>query len=150
MFKVEKFTIYDDRARGRDGDGESNKREEKGGDEEMDDRAVDLLSPEDLSKALEIVAQSDPGFQATADKVDLDIDAQTQSTLWRLKVFVKDAIQVQGKSPASMVSNTNTNNNSGNNKTNNNISNAITRRKREISDAIVKTTKKKSKKPSPS
>ncbi|KAM2072790.1 hypothetical protein ACFX1T_041068 [Malus domestica] len=42
MFKVEKFTIYDDRARGRDGDGESNKREEKGGDEEMDDRAVDL------------------------------------------------------------------------------------------------------------
>ncbi|XP_070681853.1 transcription factor GTE1-like [Malus domestica] len=108
------------------------------------------LSPEDLSKALEIVAQSNPGFQATADKVDLDIDAQTQSTLWRLKVFVKDAIQVQGKSPASMVSNTNTNNNSGNNKTNHNISNAITRRKREISDAIVKTTKKKSKKPSPS
>ncbi|TQE11037.1 hypothetical protein C1H46_003297 [Malus baccata] len=41
-FKVEKFTISDDRARGRDGDGESNEGEEKGGDEEMDDRAINL------------------------------------------------------------------------------------------------------------
>ncbi|XP_068304173.1 uncharacterized protein [Pyrus communis] len=41
-FKAEKFTISDDRARGRDGDGESNEREEKGGDEEMDDWVVDL------------------------------------------------------------------------------------------------------------
>ncbi|CAN6722477.1 unnamed protein product [Malus baccata var. baccata] len=42
MFKAEKFTISDDRARGRDSDGESNEGEEKGGDEEMDDRAVEL------------------------------------------------------------------------------------------------------------
>ncbi|KAM1783733.1 hypothetical protein FF1_041862 [Malus domestica] len=35
-------TISDDRARGRDGNGESNEGEEKGGDEEMDDRVVDL------------------------------------------------------------------------------------------------------------
>ncbi|KAM0985868.1 hypothetical protein ACFX13_013314 [Malus domestica] len=41
-FKAEKFTISDDRARGRDGDGESNEGEEKGSDEELDDRAVDL------------------------------------------------------------------------------------------------------------
>ncbi|KAM1549161.1 hypothetical protein ACFX1Z_010257 [Malus domestica] len=41
-FKAEKFTISDDRARGRDGDGESNEGEEKGDDEEMDDRAIDL------------------------------------------------------------------------------------------------------------
>ncbi|KAB2611640.1 hypothetical protein D8674_019672 [Pyrus ussuriensis x Pyrus communis] len=41
-FKAEKFTISDDRARGRDGDGESNEMEQKGGDEEMDDRVVDL------------------------------------------------------------------------------------------------------------
>ncbi|XP_008369676.2 uncharacterized protein [Malus domestica] len=41
-FKAEKFTISNDRSRGRDGDGESNEGEEKGGDEEMDDRAVDL------------------------------------------------------------------------------------------------------------
>ncbi|XP_050117627.1 uncharacterized protein LOC126595346 [Malus sylvestris] len=41
-FKAEKFPISDDRARGRDGDGESNEGEEKGGDEEMGDRAIDL------------------------------------------------------------------------------------------------------------
>ncbi|KAB2620816.1 hypothetical protein D8674_041236 [Pyrus ussuriensis x Pyrus communis] len=41
-FKAEKFTIYDDRGRGRDDDGESNEGEEKGDNEEMDDRAVDL------------------------------------------------------------------------------------------------------------
>ncbi|KAM1494860.1 hypothetical protein ACFX14_029205 [Malus domestica] len=41
-FKAEKFTIFYDRARGRDGDGESNEREEKCGDEEMDDQGVDL------------------------------------------------------------------------------------------------------------
>lgn len=34
------------------------------------------LSPEDLHKALEIVAQNNPSFQATAEEVDLDIDAQ--------------------------------------------------------------------------
>lgn len=38
--------------------------------------ALSRLSPEDLSMALEIVAQSNPGFQATAEEVDLDIDAQ--------------------------------------------------------------------------
>ncbi|XP_016648492.1 PREDICTED: transcription factor GTE6-like [Prunus mume] len=38
--------------------------------------ALAILSPDDLSKALDIVAQNNPGFQATADEVDLDIDAQ--------------------------------------------------------------------------
>ena len=37
------------------------------------------LSPEDLSKALEIVAQNNPSFQATAEEVDLDIDDQVIS-----------------------------------------------------------------------
>ncbi|CAN6557716.1 unnamed protein product [Malus baccata var. baccata] len=41
-FKTEKFIISNDITRGRDGDGESNEGEEKGGNEEMDDRAVDL------------------------------------------------------------------------------------------------------------
>ncbi|KAM1708083.1 hypothetical protein ACFX15_001076 [Malus domestica] len=111
--------------------------------------ALTRLSPEDLSKALEIVAQSNPGFQATADEVDLDIDAQTESTLWRLKFFVRDAIEVQSKSPASMGGNTNNANNHNSGNKTNNISNATNKRKREISDAIVKTAKKKSKKPSP-
>lgn len=34
------------------------------------------LSPEDLNKALEIIAQKNPSFQATAEEVDLDMDAQ--------------------------------------------------------------------------
>ncbi|CAL5322370.1 unnamed protein product [Camellia sinensis] len=51
------------------------------------------LSPEDLTKALGIVAQNNPSFQAAAEEVDLDIDAQSESTLWRLKFFVKDALE---------------------------------------------------------
>ncbi|KAK3003516.1 hypothetical protein RJ639_018191 [Escallonia herrerae] len=38
--------------------------------------SLSQLCPEDLSKALEIVAQSNPSFQASALEVDLDIDAQ--------------------------------------------------------------------------
>ena len=61
---------------------------------------------------------------------------QTESTLWRLKFFVKDALEVQGKSSASKGDNTNTTTTA----TNNN------KRKKEICDAIAKTAKKKSKK----
>ncbi|KAJ9691766.1 hypothetical protein PVL29_013839 [Vitis rotundifolia] len=100
--------------------------------------ALSRLSAEDLSKALEIVAQNNPSFQATAEEVDLDIDAQSESTLWRLKFFVKDALEVQGKSSASKGDNTNTNTTTT--ATNNN------KRKKEICDAIAKTAKKKSKK----
>lgn len=42
--------------------------------------ALTRLSPEDLSKALEIVAENNPSFQATAQEVDLDIDAQVINT----------------------------------------------------------------------
>ncbi|KAJ6720301.1 hypothetical protein OIU85_023514 [Salix viminalis] len=98
--------------------------------------ALTRLSPEDLTKALEIVAQNNPGFQATAEEVDLDIDAQAESTLWRLKFFVKDVLEVQGKSAASTGGNNNKNT-SNNNK-----------QKREICNAIAKTAKKRSKKPS--
>ncbi|KDP25734.1 hypothetical protein JCGZ_23955 [Jatropha curcas] len=105
--------------------------------------ALTRLSPEDLTKALEIVAQNNPGFQATAEEVDLDIDAQSESTLWRLKFFVKDALEVQGKNAASTGGN---NNNNSNNTTNNNNSN--NKRKKEIYEAIAKTAKKKSKKAS--
>ncbi|KAI5575209.1 hypothetical protein POPTR_010G219200v4 [Populus trichocarpa] len=103
--------------------------------------ALTRLSPEDLTKALEIVARSNPGFQATAEEVDLDIDAQTESTLWRLKFLVKDVLEVQGKSAASTGGNNNNNNNNKNTSNNN-------KRKREICDAIAKTAKKRSKKPS--
>ncbi|KAG5237702.1 transcription factor GTE [Salix suchowensis] len=81
------------------------------------------------NKALEIVAQNNPGFQATAEEVDLDIDAQAE-------FFVKDVLEVQGKSAASTGGNNNKNT-SNNNK-----------QKREICNAIAKTAKKRSKKPS--
>ncbi|XP_060966191.1 transcription factor GTE6-like isoform X2 [Cannabis sativa] len=81
------------------------------------------LSPEDLSKALEIVAQNNPGFQATAEEVDLDINAQIESTLWRLKFFVKDALEIQGKSScsASLGGNNNSIGNANNNNNDNDI-----------------------------
>lgn len=38
--------------------------------------AITRLSPEDINKALEIIAQNDPTFQATGETVEVDIDAQ--------------------------------------------------------------------------
>lgn len=93
--------------------------------------ALTKLSPDDLSKALEIVAQNNPLFPASAEEVELDIDAQSELTLWRLKFFVKDALNVQGKS-----SSKGDNSNSANvaaAATNPNIS-AASKRKREICD----------------
>ncbi|XP_058103812.1 transcription factor GTE6-like isoform X2 [Magnolia sinica] len=82
------------------------------------------LSPEDLNKPLEIIAQKNPSFQATAEEVDIDMDAQSESTLWRLKFFVKGALEA--KSSASK--------------------NQDNKRKQEICDAIAKNAKKRSKK----
>ncbi|XP_019261659.1 PREDICTED: transcription factor GTE6-like isoform X1 [Nicotiana attenuata] len=105
--------------------------------------ALTKLSPEDLSKALEIVAQNNPLFPASAEEVELDIDAQSELTLWRLKFFVKDALEVQGKS-TSKGDNSNSVNLAA---TNPNIS-AASKRKKEICDALVKNAKKRNKKPS--
>ncbi|XP_048503865.1 transcription factor GTE1-like isoform X2 [Beta vulgaris subsp. vulgaris] len=60
-------------------------------------RALTKLSAKDLKKALEIVAEGNPNFQAIAEEVDLDLDAQSESTLWRLKYFVFEILQVQGR-----------------------------------------------------
>lgn len=57
---------------------------------------------------------------------------QSESTLWRLNFFVKDALEGHGKSAASTGGNNNKNNNNNNNK-----------RKKEICDAIAKTAKRK-------
>ncbi|KAF8395220.1 hypothetical protein HHK36_019162 [Tetracentron sinense] len=83
------------------------------------------LSPEELNKALEIIAQKNRSFQATAEEVELDMDAQSESTLWRLKFFVKEALEVKSKSSVS------------------NGGNENSKRKREICDAIAKTAKKR-------
>ncbi|XP_038700618.1 transcription factor GTE1-like [Tripterygium wilfordii] len=108
--------------------------------------ALTRLPPEDIRRALEIVAQGNPGFQATAEEVDLDIDAQSESTLRRLKVFVKDALEAQEKSDTGKGGNNNNNNKTNTATTNNNTTNN-NKRKREVCDAIAKTAKKKSKKP---
>ncbi|GMJ00644.1 IMBIBITION-INDUCIBLE 1, GLOBAL TRANSCRIPTION FACTOR GROUP E1 [Hibiscus trionum] len=99
--------------------------------------ALTRLSPDDLSKALEIVAENNPGFQPTAQEVDLDIDAQSELTLWRLKVFVQDKLKHGGK--CSEVVNCN----------NENTVKSNSKRRREISDALTKNAIKRNRKLSP-
>ncbi|XP_040362592.1 transcription factor GTE1 isoform X2 [Rosa chinensis] len=96
--------------------------------------ALTQLSPEDLSKALDIVAQDNPEFQATAQEVDLDIDTQSDYTLWRLKVFVKDALKVKAQVAAQIPEAM------GGNKV------ATSKRNREPSDAVAKPAVKRTKK----
>lgn len=58
--------------------------------------ALTQLSPDDLNKALLIVAQNNPNFQATAEEVDLDIDAQV---ILFLSQFSLSNISIQIKHP---------------------------------------------------
>ena len=84
------------------------------------------LTPEDLSKALELVAQDNPDFQTTAEEVDLDMDAQSETTLWRLKFFVREALERQANAAAAP------------GKTDENA-----KRKRDIYNALAKTASKR-------
>ncbi|XP_028799296.1 transcription factor GTE1 isoform X2 [Neltuma alba] len=99
--------------------------------------ALAKLSPEDIGRALEIVAENNPNFQATAREVDLDIDAQSDYTLWRLKVFVKDALEVHEKTTADTAFN--------NNDITEDKKNSF-KRKRDPCDAQAKTNVKRTKK----
>ena len=136
--------------------------------------AITRLSPEDINKAVDIIAQNDPTFQAAGETVEVDIDAQvsqhhliisqfsylhpslhvrsisntkyfltlmfflqSESTLWKLKFFVKDTLPLQMKSSTS----TGGNNNGDNNQNCNN------KRKRDVPESLAKTAQKKSKKP---
>lgn len=85
------------------------------------------LSPDDLNKALEIVAQDNPSFQTKAEEVDLDMDAQSETTLWRLKFFVREALERQANVASGKID-----------------ENA--KRKREICNALAKTASKRIKK----
>ncbi|KAK1284763.1 Transcription factor GTE1 [Acorus calamus] len=86
------------------------------------------LSTQDLSKALEIITQMNPSFPASAEEVDIDMDAQSESTLWKLKFFVKGALEAET------------------NKTAANKGQQNSKRKRENCDALAKTSGKRSKK----
>ncbi|XP_049408352.1 transcription factor GTE1-like [Solanum stenotomum] len=101
--------------------------------------ALTKLSPEDLNKALLIVAQNDPAFQPTATEVELDMNAQSESTLWKLKFFVQDVLHAQGKSPSSVKTN---------NVNTSNLLNNNNKRRREIYDVLAKSSQKRGKKPS--
>ncbi|KAL6861499.1 hypothetical protein ACP4OV_017199 [Aristida adscensionis] len=85
------------------------------------------LPPEDLEKALEIVAQDNPNFQTKADEVDLDMDAQSEITLWRLKFFVREALERQANVVPGKMDET-------------------AKRKREICNALAKSASKRIKK----
>ncbi|KAG6470111.1 hypothetical protein ZIOFF_071165 [Zingiber officinale] len=82
---------------------------------------LSTLSPEDLNMALEIITEDNPSFQATGEVVDLDLDAQiatffealfslisefnlllfvllqSETTLWKLKFFMKRVLENQAK-----------------------------------------------------
>ncbi|KAL3735989.1 hypothetical protein ACJRO7_025013 [Eucalyptus globulus] len=102
--------------------------------------ALDKLPVEDVDKALEIVAQNDPNFQSKGDLVDLDLDAQSQCTLWRLKFFVKGALEDQGKGSAVVDVNDNHHDRSNNNNGNDNN----TKKRKEICNASARTAKRRS------
>ncbi|KAH9795372.1 hypothetical protein KPL71_005191 [Citrus sinensis] len=110
--------------------------------------ALTRLSPEDLCKALEIVAENNPSFHATAQEVDLDMDAQSELTLWRLKVFVQESLKAASRSSGDMGGNNNNNNDDNNNeKDNSNKKNKNNpKRKKEICDALAKPAVKRTKK----
>ncbi|KAL4199213.1 hypothetical protein AMTRI_Chr03g143790 [Amborella trichopoda] len=85
------------------------------------------LSPEDLVKALDIVAQRNPHFQPMDEEVDLDVDAQSPLTLWQLKFFVKEKLGNQMRGSATKEQDN-------------------AKRKREICDAISKSARKRNRK----
>ncbi|XP_061340643.1 transcription factor GTE1-like [Gastrolobium bilobum] len=99
--------------------------------------ALVKLSPEKVDRALEIVAENNPSFQSTVAQVDLDFEAQSNYTSWKLKVFVKDALEVQGN--ISGVVAVNHNDNSDDKKNN-------FKRKREFCDSYAKTNVKRTRK----
>ncbi|GER52252.1 bromodomain-containing protein [Striga asiatica] len=100
--------------------------------------AITRLAPDDINKALEIIAQNEPTFQTAGEVVEVDIDAQRESTLWKLKLFVKDTLQAQLVSKNPTLNNT----------TDSGVINPIgsNRRKRELCDALAKNSHKRSKK----
>ncbi|XP_010519029.1 PREDICTED: transcription factor GTE1 [Tarenaya hassleriana] len=108
--------------------------------------ALCKLSPEDLSKALKMVSESNPSFPAGAPEVDLDIDVQSDVTLWRLKVFVQEALKSTSKSSGGTNGQNNNNNNGNSNNNGGEVTKSNARRRKEISDAINKASIKRAKK----
>jgi len=49
--------------------------------------ALGRLSPEDLSKALKMVSESNPSFPAGAPEVELDIDVQVNTKIFLISLW---------------------------------------------------------------
>lgn len=71
---------------------------------------------------------------------------QSESTLWRLKFLVKDALENQEKTAVNTGCNDNKDSNNKESNKNNNNSRNGNKRKREICDAIAKTAKRNNRK----
>ncbi|GMN19563.1 hypothetical protein TIFTF001_042891 [Ficus carica] len=111
--------------------------------------ALARMSPENLTRALEIVAEADPTFKPAAEVVNLDIDAQSESTLWRLKFFVNDNEEEEEEEEEEEDQGNDSVGGDDNNRMKNliNYNNNNNKRRREISNAIAKAAKKKRQKP---
>lgn len=111
--------------------------------------ALARMSPENLTRALEIVAEADPTFKPAAEVVNLDIDAQSESTLWRLKFFVNDNEEEEEEEEDEEDQGNDSVGGDDNNRMKNliNYNNNNNKRRREISNAIAKAAKKKRQKP---
>lgn len=107
--------------------------------------ALTRLCPEDLSKALDIVARHNPSFHSTAVEIDLDIDSQSESTLWRLKHFVKDALHGHIKNDATIEVRNNANGLVNPTKPINTTKTNTSKRK-QICNALARTAKKRDEK----
>ncbi|KAG9137222.1 hypothetical protein Leryth_026408 [Lithospermum erythrorhizon] len=106
---------------------------------------ITKLNPENLNKVLEIVAQHNPSIRIAAEEIDVDINAQSDMTLWRLKVFVKDALEAESKKS----SHGEEDHADSSKKASRNLTSSVTSKRKSLTrDAAAKMTKKRNKKPS--
>ncbi|KAL5141013.1 Transcription factor GTE1 [Glycine soja] len=61
---------------------------------------LNRLNGDNLLKAMAIIHEIDPTFQHDAPQVDLDLDCQSDFILWKLNMFVKQALEDQDKAVA--------------------------------------------------
>ncbi|WOL01271.1 transcription factor GTE1 [Canna indica] len=61
------------------------------------------LPAEDIHKALVIIAESNYSSYKPQDEVEIHMDAQRESTLWKLKFFLKESLELQAKNSAGKV-----------------------------------------------
>ncbi|WVZ21316.1 hypothetical protein V8G54_008638 [Vigna mungo] len=60
-------------------------------------KSFSKLNFDNLNKALQIISENDPTFKPNDQEVNLDLDKQSDYTVWKLNVFVKKALEEQGK-----------------------------------------------------